>query len=41
MSGYTEDSIIHHGFLEPGISFLQKPFTSDTLGRKMREVLEQ
>jgi CheY-like chemotaxis protein len=41
MSGYTEDGIIHHGFLEPGISFLQKPFTSDTLGRKIREVLEQ
>jgi PAS domain S-box-containing protein len=39
MSGYTEDAIVHHGVLNPGIAFLQKPFTSQTLGAKIREVL--
>jgi PAS domain S-box-containing protein len=39
MSGYTEDAIVHHGVLNRGIAFLHKPFTSDTLGRKIREVL--
>jgi CheY-like chemotaxis protein len=39
MSGYTEDAILHHGVLNPGITFLHKPFTSETLGRKLREVL--
>jgi two-component system cell cycle sensor histidine kinase/response regulator CckA len=41
MSGYTEDAIVHHGVLKPGIAFLHKPFTSDTLGRKIREVLDR
>jgi two-component system, cell cycle sensor histidine kinase and response regulator CckA len=41
MSGYTEDAITHHGVLNPGIDFLHKPFTSDTLGRKIREVLDR
>ena len=39
MSGYTETAIDQHGILNPGIAFLQKPFTSETLGRKIREVL--
>ena len=40
MSGYTDDAILRHGVLEDGIPFLQKPFTSDELARKVREVLD-
>jgi CheY-like chemotaxis protein len=40
MSGYTDETIVRHGILEPGIAFLHKPFNSDALGKKIREVLE-
>ncbi len=40
MSGYTDDAIVHHGILEPGIALIQKPFTAETLTRKVREVLQ-
>ena len=41
MSGYTDNAIVHHGILEKGLSFLQKPFTMDGLVRKVREVLDK
>jgi CheY-like chemotaxis protein len=40
MSGYTEEAIVHHGVIKPGIAFINKPFTSEALGEKIREVLE-
>ena len=41
MSGYTQEAIVQHGVLKPGIAFLHKPFTSETLGRKINQALGQ
>lgn len=39
LSGYTEDAIVSEGTIESGAAFLQKPFTLQSLSRKVREVL--
>ncbi|MDK4729624.1 hybrid sensor histidine kinase/response regulator [Rhizobium phaseoli] len=38
-SGYTEDSIVHGGRLDPGLELLSKPYTREDLARKIRHVL--
>jgi len=40
VSGYTGEAVLQHRLLEPGVAFLQKPFTPDALARKTREVLD-
>ena len=40
MSGYIDDRVVSHGVLEADVAFLQKPFTSDALTRRVREVLD-
>jgi PAS domain S-box-containing protein len=40
MSGYIDNAIAHHGVLDPGIAYIQKPFARDDLASKVREVLD-
>ena len=40
MSGYTDDAIVHHGVLNSGMAFVQKPLTVSLLLGKLREVLD-
>jgi CheY-like chemotaxis protein len=41
MSGYTEDAIVQRGGLDPGVVFLHKPFSVETLDLKIREAVER
>jgi two-component system cell cycle sensor histidine kinase/response regulator CckA len=40
MSGYTDDAIVHHRLLDEGLNFIQKPFDTVTVARKVRTVLD-
>ncbi len=41
MSGYTENSIVHRGVLDPDLHFIAKPFTIDAFSRLVEELLPQ
>ncbi len=40
MSGYTANVIAHQGVLDPGVHFIQKPFSLKNLAAKIREALD-
>jgi two-component system cell cycle sensor histidine kinase/response regulator CckA len=41
MSGYTDTGVVHHGVLEEGANYIQKPFTMEGLARIVRAVLDK
>ena len=40
VTGYAESAAVRHGFLEPGVDMLTKPFALDALGTKIRTIIE-
>ena len=40
MSGYTDDAVLRHGVLEPGLAYLEKPFRPAALLSKIRQVMQ-
>jgi CheY-like chemotaxis protein len=40
ITGYSENTAIKNGYLEPGMAVLAKPFAMSTLGNKIRDILE-
>src|SRR6266478_5632853 len=41
MSGYTGNAIVHHGVIPAHMAILEKPFLTEALARKVREVLDR
>ena len=40
ISGYTDNAIVDHGVLAPGVALVQKPFTPKAMVRAVREILD-
>jgi two-component system, cell cycle sensor histidine kinase and response regulator CckA len=40
-SGYTDDMVVRYGILHAEVAFLQKPFTIDTLAKRIRDLLDE
>jgi two-component SAPR family response regulator len=38
ISGYAKDAIVHNGVLDPGVELLSKPFTMNSLARKIAQI---